>query len=224
MTDRGPSRRPSLPALPHSRGDDSWKDTAACKGLADATDDVFFPKVNQNHPGWQKIEAAKYEVARGICATCPHTGLNGPCFAEAREVDFLFGRWGMRAGMTPDERLKAGNRVPTHQTDSVALADGDWAANYRPKRSNRSRSPVPLEGRTHGIISTYNRGCGCDECYQVAAEYRARYRKTRIPPKPRDSDKPGTGFAAGRARHSSDHVRGARDETDPDATFARSTP
>jgi len=42
--------------------------------------------------------------------------------------------------------------------------------------TSRKRRPV-LDKGPHGIVSTYNRGCGCGECTAANTEYNARRRE-----------------------------------------------
>lgn len=44
------------------------------------------------------------------------------------------------------------------------------------RRTGRTK-PRLARGRTHGIRSTYTKGCRCDECRRAEADYRRDYRK-----------------------------------------------
>lgn len=75
-----------------------WMERAPCKnhdGDLWFVDDSADTRLLVNH------QRVTYPEARKICATCPFTGLDGPCleYALASHAD-----WGLWAGFSPQER------------------------------------------------------------------------------------------------------------------------
>jgi len=72
----------------------SWHPKAKC---LDVKGDPFFP------------QRGNYSRALAICASCP---VSAECLDEAltQETDALSGRYGMRGGLTPDERYQLAAR------------------------------------------------------------------------------------------------------------------
>lgn len=54
------------------------------------------------------------------------------------------------------------------------------AENTAPKLGNGRPDPA-ADGRTCGLISTYNAGCKCAECKRASADYRRRLRQKATP-------------------------------------------
>lgn len=69
-----------------------WMERAACAGLADQTNDAWFPPVGN--------AKAKTKMARRICASCP---VRAECLNYAIEGRIEHGVWG---GLTKGERRK----------------------------------------------------------------------------------------------------------------------
>lgn len=69
-----------------------WMERAACAGLADSTNDPWFPPVGN--------AKAKTEMARRICGHCP---VREECLNYAIEGRIEHGLWG---GLTRNERRK----------------------------------------------------------------------------------------------------------------------
>lgn len=65
----------------------------------------------------------------------------------------------------------------TCESCAKALTKAEAAQRYREHGPvGRARRNVVLNGnRTHGLISTYVRGCGCPECREAGRRYRAKY-------------------------------------------------
>ena len=86
----------------------TWRDNAACLGLAHPWHDPWFPE-----SGGDVGQSVIYREARAVCETCP---VHKPCLAEAMAEESglgLAGRWGVRAGTTPRQRWQADpNRPP----------------------------------------------------------------------------------------------------------------
>lgn len=63
---------------------------------------------------------------RRICSTCPYTGIDGPCLAEAQEIERgknAVNRYGIWAGLTPYQRReleRSRRRGMSHPPASVA--------------------------------------------------------------------------------------------------------
>jgi hypothetical protein len=70
---------------------------ARCRGSATAffVDDLRAPNTSKAMMGYD------YPEARRVCATCPFSGLDGPCLAHAFATGSDFGLWG---GYSPMER------------------------------------------------------------------------------------------------------------------------
>jgi WhiB family redox-sensing transcriptional regulator len=67
-----------------------WRRQAHCLGIKTA---IFFPEFAQSDRAWQN--------ARRICSRCP---VRDECLRFALQWDELEDRWGMFAGLTPNER------------------------------------------------------------------------------------------------------------------------
>lgn len=91
-----------------------WRNRAACLGADDA---IFFPSRPAGEPGGGDM----YQTARAICHGCPVTA---ECLTNALVIEALDGkRWGMRGGLTPNERdrvAKQQEQTPTRQELTAA--------------------------------------------------------------------------------------------------------
>lgn len=76
-----------------TRGRDSWKERAACKGMADDDSDPFYLDGLRG----KRLQEAK-AAAKAVCASCPVRRL---CREEAMQRPERFGIWG---GLTEVER------------------------------------------------------------------------------------------------------------------------
>jgi len=94
----------TLPRAPmHSFGflEEPWMRQAACR---DVDPQIFFvDDTSATTSRGKKIRRVDYPVAREVCASCPFTGLNGPCLEHALATHSTFGLW---AGFSPLERAK----------------------------------------------------------------------------------------------------------------------
>lgn len=92
----------------------TWRDDAACRGLAQPWHDPW-------HPEDATTNATLYDEARAICDVCP---VWQPCLADAMATESGRGlrvRHGMRAGTTPRERWAADPLKPaTDQAEEAA--------------------------------------------------------------------------------------------------------
>lgn len=98
----------------------SWHDHAACTGAPTA---IFYPgkpagrPPNEGHPD-------RWDQARTICTTCP---VRDHCLHDAMTDEAGIGltyRWGMRGGLTPEERAGLNWRVCVECGDRYDIKAG----------------------------------------------------------------------------------------------------
>ena len=130
-----------------------WYAQAACRGK-DA--EVWHPTRNDRDG-----EAA----AKAICAVCP---VRQECLDHALANREALGIW---SGLNTAERFRLlGRRLP--------IRTGD----HGPRRrvTNDTGADCGAPGRTHGTISTYNKGCRCDLCRAAATEAKRQWRTRQV--------------------------------------------
>lgn len=122
-----------------------WRARSACNGLDPA---IFFPEIEEggdNHGA----------EAKAVCATCP---VVETCLVDAIESGQDVGIWGgtgesLRRWLA--RAWRAGGETWTAALDAhLATLHGE----HRPVVDRNGK------GATHGLRSTYNRGCRCRAC------------------------------------------------------------
>lgn len=132
-----------LLGLPQPTGARNWLRDAACKGMtAEDADAVFYPEGPRGRPPVNSpAPADKWKPARALCGGCPVAGdcLNAALVDEQSQL-----RFGMRGGMTPDDRDRIMTRtLPQHGTywrykNHSCTCEPCKRANARRARENRS--------------------------------------------------------------------------------------
>lgn len=120
--------------------EDRWQDDALCKGSTNAFyDDVYGADEGNGEP----VDTAALQRARGVCSICP---VRTECFAQVMEDEAGSAadkRFGITAGMTPEQRWSAEKRgtvtdVKGRTLDPLRVIDG--------RLPDRKVSPIPDEG------------------------------------------------------------------------------
>ena len=88
---------PQLGRLAFELAPEVWMEQAPCRGRTEP----FFEHDGINFPRAIAQQRLTYPEARRICATCPFTGLNGPCLQYAFDSHCEYGVFG---GFDPTER------------------------------------------------------------------------------------------------------------------------
>lgn len=127
-----------------SENKNEWLDSAKCVGNTR----MFYDDVEQED-GYNEEGLA---VARRLCDSCP---VRGRCFAEAIQDEnhrSVNERYGVRAGLTPQQRHSAVLRKTVHcpKCDSVLdpakVREGILVCPVNRRHLNRTTVPIPNEG------------------------------------------------------------------------------
>lgn len=130
---------------------EQWADRAACRRH---DPDLWWPAMPKGHPSVGRQREASAE-APAVCATCP---VATPCRDWARTDPA--GRW-----------CVAGGEVPAQRPEVV-----EWRRTQADKRPDGVFTEQASARLTHGIDSTYRRGCRCAPCRQAHTTHRRKER------------------------------------------------
>lgn len=116
-----------------------WQNRALCKGLTR----LFYDDVYGPDEGNGPADPAGLSAARAVCAACP---VRGECFAQVMEDEAGMAaekRYGIAAGMTPEQRWSAEKRNSVRDAkgrilDPLKVIDG--------RLPDRKVTPIPDEG------------------------------------------------------------------------------
>ena len=84
----------------------TWTDHAACAGMATTPETDLWHDLDGSGGDLAKrraLRAARVRDAKAICADCPVTA---ECLNDATHTDATLGTYGIRGGLTPQERIQ----------------------------------------------------------------------------------------------------------------------
>lgn len=127
-------------AIHHQQNRDAWRNLAACLG---ADPDLFY-----------SFDTAEQDQAREICRACH---VRQTCLTAANAEEHGTGaRWGIRGGMTGDERARAHRAEVQRRADARRREQAAQDTTPKPSRPHRVNNgqplPKPLRDRIESMI------------------------------------------------------------------------